>query len=247
LLRPTLLHNELRDVPGLEKAAAQPLDVDEVLRHRDRMASDWNDSGQVDSLDQAGITLIRGHGRLAGPRAVAVTTPDGATVHLSARHAVAVCTGSRAALPPLPDLETLRPWTSREATSAPRVPRRLAIVGAGVVAVEMATAWQALGSRVTLIAREPRLLPHVEPFAADLVADRLRESGVDLRLETTAVTAVREGGPAGAIHMTLTDATELVVDELLLATGRSTSGGGAATPAPRSSKPCRRWCSPIPR
>jgi dihydrolipoamide dehydrogenase len=221
LLRPALLRGEVRDVPGLEKAAAQPLDVDAVLRHRDRMSADWNDSGQVDWLDQAGITLVRGHGRLAGPRAVEVTTPEGAVVRLSARHAVAVCTGSRAALPPLPGLETLRPWTSREATSAPRVPPRLAVVGAGVVAVEMATAWQALGSQVTLIAREPRLLPRMEPFASDLVAERLRESGVDIRFETAVLTATREGGPSGAVHLTLTDDTELVADELLLATGRA--------------------------
>jgi dihydrolipoamide dehydrogenase len=221
LLRPALLHSELRGVPGLEKAAGEPMDVEAVLRHRDRMSADWNDSGQVDWLDRAGITLFRGHSRLAGPRAVEVTTPEGAIVRLSARHAVAVCTGTRAALPPLPDLETLRPWTSREATSSPQVPRRLAIVGAGVVAVEMATAWQALGSRVTLIAREPGLLPRVEPFAADLVADRLRESGVDIRFETAVVTATREGGPSGAVYLMLTDDTELVVDELVLATGRA--------------------------
>ena len=221
LLRPALLSSELRGVPGLAKAAAEPLDVEAVLRHRDRMSADWNDGGQVGWLDQADITLIRGHGRLAGPRTVVVTTPEGASVRLSARHAVAVCTGSRAALPPLPDLELLRPWTSREATSAPHAPRRLAIVGAGVVAVEMATAWQALGSQVTLIARESRLLPRVEPFAADLVAERLQESGVDIRFEMSIVTATREGGPSGAIHITLTDDTELVVDELLLATGRA--------------------------
>lgn len=221
LLRPVLLHSEVRGVPGLERTSTGRLNVGEVLRHRDRMSADWDDRGQVDWLGQAGITLIRGHGRLAGPRAVTVTTPDGVTIELSARHAVAICTGSRAALPPLPDLETLRPWTSREAASAQQVPRRLAIVGAGVVAVEMATAWQALGSRVTLIAREPGLLPRVEPFAANLVADQLREAGVDLRFGTTLVSAVRRGGPSGDIHMALTDDTELVVDELLLATGRA--------------------------
>ncbi|MEU0566035.1 FAD-dependent oxidoreductase [Nonomuraea sp. NPDC005983] len=117
-----------------------------VLAHRDRMAAHWNDDGQVEWLKTAGIDLQRGHGRLDGPRRVAVTTPDGGTVHLRARHAVAVCTGSGAALPDLPGLTALRPWTSREAASAPQPPGRLVIVGAGVVATEMATAWQALGT-----------------------------------------------------------------------------------------------------
>ncbi|MFC7041395.1 FAD-dependent oxidoreductase, partial [Nonomuraea rubra] len=84
----------------------------------------------------------RGHGRLDGPRRVAVTTPGGGTVHLRARQAVAVCTGSAAALPGLPGLAGLRPWTSREATSAARPPGRLVVVGAGAMAAEMATAWQ---------------------------------------------------------------------------------------------------------
>jgi pyruvate/2-oxoglutarate dehydrogenase complex dihydrolipoamide dehydrogenase (E3) component len=156
LLRPTLLHSEVSAVPGLEETASAPLNVEAVLEHRDRMSADWDDGGQAEWLKQAGITLIRGHGRLAGPCAVTVSAQDGGTARLTARHAVAVCTGTRAALPPLPGLDALRPWTSREATSARRVPRRLAIVGAGVVATEMATAWQALGAQVTLIARGAR-------------------------------------------------------------------------------------------
>jgi len=221
LLRPVLLHSEVRDMPGLEQAAATPLNADAVLEHRNRMASNWDDGDQVDWLKQANIALIRGHGRLTGRRAVTVSLPDGGSVDLRARHAIVVSTGTRAALPPLPDLDALRPWTSREATSARRVPRRLAILGAGVVATEMATAWQALGAQVTLVAREEGLLPRVERFAADLVADRLRESGVDLRFGTTITAAVRRGDPPGDIHITLSGGDEIVADELLLATGRA--------------------------
>ena len=96
---------------------------------------------------------------------------------LTARHAVAVCTGSRAVLPDLPGLAEVRPWTSREATSAKTVPGRLVVVGGGVVAVEMATAWQALGSQVTLLVRGKGLLPRMEPFAGELVAEALAEAG----------------------------------------------------------------------
>lgn len=159
LLRPALLRVDAMHVPGLDPGVKNPLDVEAVLAHRNRMSTDWNDEGQVEWIKSAGIDLLRGHGRLAGEREVSVETPEGDTVRLRARHAVAVCTGSRADLPPLPEIENLRPWTSREATSAQQPPRRLVIVGAGVVGVEMATAWQALGSRVTLLARGDRLLP----------------------------------------------------------------------------------------
>ncbi|WP_431900421.1 dihydrolipoyl dehydrogenase family protein [Nonomuraea sp. bgisy101] len=214
LLRPALLHAEARGMPGLNP---DPLDVAAVLRHRDRMSGHWNDQSQVRWLREAGITLVRGHGRLAGPRTVEVTGADGAVLRLSARHAVAVCTGTRAALPPEPDFSALQPWTSREATSATRVPPRLAIVGGGVVAVEMATAWRALGSRVTLVVREPGLLPRTERFAADLVADALRASGVELRFDTTVTAATRTDD----VRLELSDGEVLCADELLLATGRA--------------------------
>jgi dihydrolipoamide dehydrogenase len=208
------------------------------------MASEWDDAGQVAWLDKAGISLIRGHGRLAGPKQVTVTTPEGDVLLLTARHAVAVCTGTSAALPPLPGLDELRPWTSREATSAKQVPARLAILGGGVVAAEMATAWQALGSRVTLIVRESGLLPRVERFAAELVTERLRESGVDIRVDSGIAAAVRSGGSRsadsgetdsvaadsgaagpGEVRITVVDGSEVVVDELLLATGRAPRTG----------------------
>ncbi|WP_431955957.1 dihydrolipoyl dehydrogenase family protein [Nocardia lijiangensis] len=221
LLRPALLHAEAARFPGVADAVTGPLDARAVLKHRDRMVADWNDQGQVEWLESAGITLLRGHGRLDGVRRVTVETPDGGTVRLRARHAVAVCTGTLAALPPLSRLDTVRPWTSREATSASEVPRRLAILGAGVVAVEMATAWRALGAEVVLIAREPRLLTRVEPFAAELVADRLRAAGVELRFDSGIVTAERAGGPDDGVHLGLHDGTRIVVDELLLATGRA--------------------------
>ncbi|MEV5176398.1 NAD(P)/FAD-dependent oxidoreductase [Streptomyces flaveolus] len=219
LLRPALLRADAMHVPGLDPAVKNPLDVEAVLAHRNRMSADWKDDGQVEWIKSAGIDLLRGHGRLEGVREVSVQTPDGDTVRLRARHAVAVCTGSRAALPDLPGMDTLRPWTSREATSAQRPPGRLAIVGAGVVSVEMATAWQALGSRVTLLAREDGLLPRMEPFAGELVTERLREAGADVRFNVSVVAARRLGD--GEVRITLSDGDELTADEILFATGRA--------------------------
>lgn len=165
LLRPVVARADARRVPGLRRAVAGPLDVDAVLAHRDAMAFHWKDDAQKDWLDSVSVDLVRGHGRLDGPRRVTVTTPEGDTVRLAARHAVVLGTGSVPSLPPVPGLDQVRPWTSREATSAPRVPGSLAVVGGGVVAVEMATAWQALGSRVTLLVIEDHLLGRMEPFA----------------------------------------------------------------------------------
>ncbi|WP_406340712.1 dihydrolipoyl dehydrogenase family protein [Streptomyces sp. NBC_01578] len=218
LLRPVVARADARRVPGLGQAVAGPLDVEAVLAHRDKMSSYWKDEDQVDWLDSVNVDLIRGHGRLTGPKQVAVQTPDGDTVALTARHAVAVSTGTGAALPPIPGLDTVRPWTSREATSAGKVPGRLAVVGGGVVAVEMATAWQALGSQVTMLVLENGLLQRMEPFAGELVTDGLREAGVDIRFETSVTSLAREDGE---VQITLADGGHLVADEILLATGRA--------------------------
>jgi dihydrolipoamide dehydrogenase len=221
LLRPAQLRADAVHVPGLDPAIKGPLDIDAVLAHRNRMSADWTDDDQVEWIRSAGIELLRGHGRLEGVREVSVETADGDAIRLRARHAVAVCTGSRAALPELPGIDTLGPWTSREATSAQQPPGRLVIVGAGVVAVEMATAWQALGCRVTLLAREAGLLPRMEPFAGELVTERLREAGADVRFNTSVVTAERSGDGQDEVRITLSDGGELTADEILFATGRA--------------------------
>ncbi|MFJ9853538.1 dihydrolipoyl dehydrogenase family protein [Streptomyces sp. NPDC101150] len=213
LLRPVTARSEASRVPGL--ADAGPLHAPDVLAHRNAFASHWKDDGQVRWLDSAGIDLVRGHARLAGPRQVSV---DGRM--LAARHAVAVCTGSRAVLPDIPGLADAKPWTSRDATSAQSVPGRLVVVGGGVVGVEMATAWRALGASVTLLVRGDGLLPRMEPFAGHLVAESLAEAGVFLRTGVE-VSEVRREAPGGPVTVVLDTDDEIIADELLIATGRA--------------------------
>ena len=108
-------------------------------------------------------------------------------------------------------------WTNREATSAKEVPGRLAIVGGGVVGCEMAAAWSALGSRVTLVSRGG-LLDKLPAFAGELVAAGLREAGVDVRTGVNVGSVTRAGGP---VTLTLDDGTAVEADEVLAALGRT--------------------------
>ncbi|GGS37177.1 dihydrolipoyl dehydrogenase family protein [Streptomyces badius] len=220
LLRPVVARADARRVPGLSAAVRGPLDVGAVLAKRDEETSHWKDDGQVAWLESVGADVHRGTGRLTGPREVTVTAPDGTEHRLTARHAVAVCTGTRAVVPALPGIEEARPWTSREATSAKEAPGRLVIVGGGVVGVEMATAWQALGSQVTLLIRGEGLLPKMEPFAGELVADALAEAGVTIRTGVS-VTALHRPAPDGPVTVELDDGDRVEADEILFATGRA--------------------------
>ncbi|MFJ9311622.1 dihydrolipoyl dehydrogenase family protein [Streptomyces cyaneofuscatus] len=220
LLRPVVARADARRVPGLSTAVQGPLDVQAVLAHRDDKTSNWKDDGQVDWLEGVGADIYRGTGRLTGPREVTVTAPHGTEHRLTARHAVAVCTGTRAVVPALPGIAEARPWTSREATSAKEVPGRLVVVGGGVVGVEMATVWQALGAEVTLLIRGEGLLPKMEPFAGELVAEALEEAGATIRTGVS-VTAVERPAPDGPVTVVLDDGGRIEADEILFATGRA--------------------------
>jgi pyruvate/2-oxoglutarate dehydrogenase complex dihydrolipoamide dehydrogenase (E3) component len=224
LLRPVLARADARRLPGLSGAVQGPLDARAVLARRDDFTSHWKDDGQVGWLQSVDVDLVRGHGRLDGPRQVAVTTPEGNVVRLTARHAVAVCTGTTAALPPMPGIADVNPWTSRDATSAQKAPRRLAVVGGGVVAVEMATAWQALGSQVTLLVRGGTLLERVEPFAGEMVTQALREAGVDVRFGAN-VTVVERDGAHGEVKVSVEGGAQVSADEVLFAIGRAPHTG----------------------
>ena len=197
----------LRRLPGTS-AEFDPL---AVLARRDVIAHNWDDSGQVEWAEGAGITVRRGRARLTGTRTVTV---DGE--QLTARRAVALCTGSLPVRPPVPGLDTVRTWSSRDATSAKEIPPRLGVLGGGVVGCELAQAFRRLGSAVTLLQRGPALLAALEPFAGERVAAALRTEGVDVRLDT-ALDSVAAAGDAVQLHV---GAETITVDELLVATGR---------------------------
>src|SRR5688572_28737390 len=221
LLRGTEVLAEARAVDGAAQAVTGEQDVDATLARRDTMASHWDDARQVKWLERAGIDLVRGAARLDGERAVVVTGEDGTETRLHARYAVAVCTGSLAGTPPVDGLADVRPWSPREATSAKEVPGRLLVLGGGFVGCEMATAWQALGSQVTLLQRGDRLLPRSEPQAGEAVTEALRALGVDVRFGADVTAARREGTD---VVLTVGE-EELGGDEVLVAIGRAARTG----------------------
>jgi pyruvate/2-oxoglutarate dehydrogenase complex dihydrolipoamide dehydrogenase (E3) component len=208
LLRPVELAREVARIPGLELG---PIDVPAVLGRRDEVIHHQDDSEQVPWLDEHHVTLVRGHGRLAGEKRVAVGDEE-----LVARKAVVVATGSAALVPDIDGLRDARPWTNIEGTTASAVPRRLAVLGGGVVGAELSQVWSTYGSQVTLVHRGDRLIEREEPFASEQVRDGLVESGVDVRLNAQVTRVTRNG------HVTvgLDDGSDLEADEVLAAFGR---------------------------
>ncbi|MFZ7088566.1 dihydrolipoyl dehydrogenase family protein [Curtobacterium sp. RRHDQ10] len=202
---------------GAEQAVTGSVDPAAVFARRNSFTSDWKDDGQVSWLESADITLLRGHATITGPKTITV---DGET-H-TARAAIAVATGSVHVLPDVPGLADAAPWGTREATSAQAVPESLMVVGGGVAGSELATAYASFGATVTLVARSG-LLGTQEPFVGELVADSMRELGIDVRLGVSPTRVDRD--EHGLVTTTLDDGTTVVTSEILVAAGRSARTG----------------------
>ena len=216
LLRPAEALAEVARVEGAAQAVGGSLDVTAVLRRRNEIVHDWDDSSSVPWLDERGARLVRGHARLEGERRVRI-----ADELYEARRAVVVAAGSDAQVPAIPGLRESRPWTSRDATSAQAAPESLLVLGGGVVGVEMAQAWASLGSRVTLVHRGERLLEREEPFASADVRAGLERAGVDVRLATGVERVARNG----RVWTDLAGGGVVESDEVLAALGRTPRTG----------------------
>jgi dihydrolipoamide dehydrogenase len=213
LLRPGELLAEARRVPGVAAAVSGDLDPQAVLDRRDEVIHDLDDSGQLPWLEDRDIELFRGEGRLDGERQVIVGEQT-----LVARRAVVVATGSGAAMPPIDGLDSVRTWNNRDATTSKRVPESMIVLGGGPVGSELAQAWSTLGTSVTLVEGEDRLLPREEPFAGEQVAASLESSyGIDVR---TGVLAERVSSGGAGIVVELNDGSRAEAEELLVAIGR---------------------------
>ncbi len=213
LLRPGELLAEVQRVPGAREATTGTLDPHVVLRRRDEVVHDLDDTSKLPWVRNRGIVLIRGQARLDGERRVRVGDEL-----LEARRAVVLAVGSGAAIPPIPGLREIEPWTNRAGTLARNVPPRLTILGGGVVGCELAQAWSSLGSQVTLVEARDALLADEEPFAGRQLADALAQAGVDLRLGAGATSAGRLAD--GTFTLTLADGAALGSEALLVAVGR---------------------------
>ena len=220
LLRPGEVLASVRRVPGAAEAVTGDIDIAAALKRRDRLAANWDDASQVEWAEGAGMRIVRGHGRLRGERRVAVTASDGRVTEYEAAKAIVVATGTAAAMPDLPGLDEVDVWDNRNAARTNVVPRRLVVLGGGVVGVEMAQAMKTLGSdEVTIVEMEERLVPTQEPAASEALTEALTRRGIVVRTNASAERLARPDAKA-PVTVTLDDGTAIETDELLVAIGR---------------------------
>ena len=181
-------------------------------RIRDEATNDWTDAGHVARLEAAGVTVVRGEARLAGPGRVVV---DG-TEYVAAR-GVVLNSGTAPAVLPIDGLAGTPYWTNREVFKISELPESLVVIGGGPIGCELAQAFARFGVRVTLLEVADRLMTVEEPESSEVVTRVFAREGIDVRTGVR-IDAVRHDHDRFTV---VVDGVDLVADRLLVAAGRS--------------------------
>lgn len=181
-------------------------------RIRDEATDNWDDTVAADRFRGTGGYLVRGEGRLVGPRTVQVGNQ-----RFTARRGVVLNTGTRPAVPPIDGLADAPYWTNREVLEAEACPESLVVLGGGSVGLELAQAFVRFGAKTTIVEAGARILGHEEPEAGDLLTTILRNDGIQVHTGASVTHATHDGTE---FILTL-DGAQVRAERLLIATGRS--------------------------
>jgi pyruvate/2-oxoglutarate dehydrogenase complex dihydrolipoamide dehydrogenase (E3) component len=199
-------------------AGGVTVDFGAVVARKEKLVEQWRASVRK-RLDQAGerLTVVRGHARFTGPRAVRV---DGDATYDA--DVVVVNVGARAAVPEIDGLDDV-PWLDNAGVmELDRLPGHLLVIGGGFVGCEFAQMFRRFGADVTLIEPGDHLLGREDGEVSEAIAAVFRDEGVALRLGRRAVGVARAGQ---GMAVTLDDGAHVEGTHLLVATGRTPNTG----------------------
>jgi dihydrolipoamide dehydrogenase len=192
------------------------LDYARAIEHS-RKVADRLCKGVQSLFKKNQITWVRGRGRLAGPKSVAVTGPDEGLLEADD---VMLATGSAEWVPPGLEVDGRRVLTSREALASATVPQRLVVIGAGAVGVEFAYVYACYGAQVTLIEMAEQMLPGADPDVAQALEREFRKKKITVRTGTRFEQLKVDGDGVRVLARQGEKEAELLADMVLVAIGR---------------------------
>lgn len=211
---------------GIREAKAQ-FDFAEVMERVQRVVRQVAPHDSVARYTQLGVECLQGSARITSPWTVEVALAGGGTRTLATK-SIVIAAGARPFVPPIPGLAEARPLTSDTVWELRTLPRRLVVLGGGPIGCELAQCFARLGSKVTQVEMLPRLMVREDPEFSQLVAERFRAEGVDVRVGHKAKAVLSEGGEKVIVAEHQGAEVRIACDEILCAVGRvaSTTGYG---------------------
>ena len=203
---------EGRRIPALAGASAVTADWTPVAtRVADEATDHWDDQVAVDRLQDAGVTFVRGAGRLDGARTVVVGDQT-----FTARGGIVLNTGTEPGVPPIEGLADTPYWTNRDAVQLTELPGSLIVVGGGPIGAELAQTFSRFEVHVTVVEVTPRILGPEEPEASKLIGEVFGREGIQVLADVT-ISEITYAD--GHFSVALEDQT-LTADKLLVSAGR---------------------------
>lgn len=215
LLRAGEINHMARQNPfaGLQTSAGL-VDLKTLVAEKNELVGDLRQNKYADLIEDYGFDLIRGEAKFINQETVEVGGRQ-----ITARNFL-VATGASPAAPNIPGLSDVDYLVSTTALELHEVPKRLAVIGSGYIAMELGQLFHNLGAEVTLMQRGARVLKSSDPEISEAVTQALIEQGIQLVAGTT-FNRVEQDGNIKRVHITL-DGKEQVIEaeQLLVATGR---------------------------
>ncbi len=201
---------------GIAGGEQLSIDFADVMKRMRRIRSEISPHDSARRFrDELGIDLFFGNGSFTGPDAIEV---EGKRLRFKR---AAICSGARAAAPPIPGIEEAGYLTNETVFSLTSLPPRLAVIGGGPIGCELAQTFARLGSKVTVIEYVGHLLSREDADAAEVVQQAMIRDGVGLCLQARIVGVTRNGSERIISVEQDGSSLELVVDEILVGIGRA--------------------------
>ena len=202
---------------GLE-GLSYNLDFKKVMERKDAVVSQLR-SGVEFLLGGKGITLLRGKASFSGQKKVSVALTDGGVQEVEGDYVI-VATGSVSAMLPIPGKDAEGVITSREILELQEVPKRLCVIGGGVIGLEFASVFNAFGSEVSVVEYFPNILPRFDTDLSKRLKQALGKKGISIETGA-AVSAIEKTTGGLAVKYTRKDKEYCIeADKVLMAVGR---------------------------
>ncbi len=208
----------------LQNAASYGFEVDSFRLNLDKLRKEKEDvvktlSTGVEFLLKAnGVELLRGSAKILGQGKVEVQGKDGAKVHACKN--ILIASGSKAALPPIPGIDSPGVITSKEALEMAEIPKQIVIIGGGVIGIEFAGIYQAFGSEVTVVEFMPKIIPAIDKEITDRLQKCLESKGIRFLLATKVEKIEKSGAGLMVTADKSGEKTQLPCGQVLVSTGR---------------------------